>query len=98
MAAALFVGLAIMGKLGSIIASVPAATSPFPVEAAEADMGFLGFLVAVLLVAQALANSLILRAADGGNWFRSWTDFVAMTWLAVGVGLLAQSGLGSLLA
>lgn len=97
-AMALFVGLAILTKLGSIVATVPAETSPFPVEAAQADTVLLGLMVTMLLMLLALVSSLMLRAADGGSWFRSWTDFVGMMWLAVFVGILAEQGLGGLLA
>jgi archaellum biogenesis protein FlaJ (TadC family) len=44
-----------------------------------------------------MASGLMIHIADGGNWFRTYTDLVGMFWVAAIVSVGAQSALNSLL-
>jgi archaellum biogenesis protein FlaJ (TadC family) len=49
------------------------------------------------MLAHSMASGLMLHIADGGNYFRTYTDLVGMFWIAALVSVGATKALASLL-
>ncbi len=101
MSFALFVAVGIVGMLAGIFATQGAVAAESGVMGDmfqfEVDLVLVAFLVMCILVAHSLASSLMVRVADGGNYFRSWVDFVGMYWVGALVSVVSVNVLDGLL-
>jgi archaeal flagellar protein FlaJ len=99
MAFSLYVGLGIVGMLKKIFSeiSLPADTPFSEFLNFSVDIALVGFMIIVLMLAHSMASGLMLHIAEGGNYFRSYTDLVGMFWIAAVVSVAAQKALNSLL-
>jgi flagellar protein FlaJ len=99
MAFSLFVGLGIIGMLKKIFSGLSlgdnAVFSSF--LHFSANIPLIGFLIIVLLLVHSMASGLMIHMADGGNYFRTYSDLVGMFWVAAIVSVAAQSALSALL-
>ena len=99
MAFSLYVGLGIVGMLKGIFAeiSLPPDTPFADFLNFSVDIALVGFMIIVLMLAHSMASGLMLHIAEGGNYFRSYTDLVGMFWIAAVVSVAASRALESLL-
>ena len=99
MAFSLYVGLGIVGMLKKIFAeiSLPPDTPFASFLHFSVDIALVGFMIIVLMLAHSMASGLMLHIAEGGNYFRSYTDLVGMFWIAAIVSVGAQKALENLL-
>jgi flagellar protein FlaJ len=99
MAFSLYVGLGIVGMLKKIFTEIqlPPDTPFASFLNFSVDIALVGFLIIVLMLAHSMASGLMLHIAEGGNYFRSYTDLVGMFWIAAIVSVGAQRALESLL-
>jgi archaellum biogenesis protein FlaJ (TadC family) len=63
----------------------------------SANIPLIAFMIIVLLLVHSMASGLMIHMADGGNYFRTYTDLVGMFWVAAIVSVAAQSALEHLL-
>lgn len=99
MAFSLYVGLGIVGMLKKIFSeiSLPEDTPFAEFLNFSVDIALVGFMIIILMLAHSMASGLMLHIAEGGNYFRSYTDLVGMFWIAAVVSVAAQRALNSLL-
>lgn len=102
MAFALFVGVGIVSLLQGIFQDVSIPTEgPGAMFAsftsADLNVELMAFMVLIILLLHSLSSSLMIRVADGGNFFRSYADMVGLFWVASLVSVLSQNTLNSLL-
>jgi flagellar protein FlaJ len=99
MAFSLFVGLGIIGMLKKIFSNLDlgqnAAFASF--LHFSANIPLISFLIIILLLVHSMASGLMIHIADGGNYFRTYSDLVGMFWVAAIVSVAAQSALEHLL-
>ncbi|MEA3201668.1 MAG: archaeal flagellar protein FlaJ [Thermoplasmata archaeon] len=99
MAFSLYVGVGIVGMLKKIFTDIqlPPDTPFASFLHFSVDLALISFMVIVLMLAHSMASGLMLHIADGGNYFRTYTDLVGMFWVAAIVSVVATNALGSLL-
>jgi flagellar protein FlaJ len=99
MAFSLYVGLGIVGMLKKIFTEIqlPPDTPFASFLNFSVDIALVGFMIIILMLAHSMASGLMLHIAEGGNYFRSYTDLVGMFWIAAIVSVGAQRALESLL-
>ncbi len=99
MAFALFVGVGIVGLLKGIFTeiSLPADTPFASFLSFEVNLGLIAFLVVLLLLGHSIASGLMVHIADGGNYYRTYSDLPLMFWIAAIVSVGAQRALENLL-
>lgn len=99
MAFALFVGLGIVGMLEGIFSTIELTeTEAFgDFLSFDADLPLIGFMIIILLLVHSMASGLMIHMADGGNYFRTYSDLVGMFWVAAIVSVGAQRALENLL-
>jgi flagellar protein FlaJ len=101
MAFSLFVGVGIIGMLKKIFAGIDIQGEGLGAFASflhfSANIPLIGFMIIVLLLVHSMASGLMIHMADGGNYFRTYTDLVGMFWVAAIVSVAAQSALQHLL-
>lgn len=99
MAFSLYVGVGIVGMLKKIFTDIqlPPDTPFASFLHFSVDLALISFMVIVLMLAHSIASGLMLHIADGGNYFRTYTDLVGMFWIAAIVSVVATKALGSLL-
>ncbi|HWG91354.1 MAG TPA: archaellar assembly protein FlaJ [Candidatus Thermoplasmatota archaeon] len=100
MSFALFVGVAIVGLLEKIFTNLNLDSgTPFAsFFNFSTDLNLIAFLVIAMLLVHSVVSSLMIRIADGGNYFRSYVDLVGLFWVAAIVSWGAQKMLTGLLS
>ena len=99
MAFSLYVGIGIVGMLKGIFTDIqlPPDTPFADFLDFSIDLALVGFLVIILMLVHSMASGLMLHIADGGNYFRTYSDLVGMFWIAAIVSVVAERALASLL-
>jgi archaeal flagellar protein FlaJ len=99
MAFALYVGLGIVDMLENIFndMDMPEGTPFMEFFHFSSDSVLTNFLVMALLLGHAVTSALMVKIADGGNYFRSYGDLVGMFWVAAIVGVGAGRAIEYLL-
>lgn len=99
MAFSLYVGVGIVGMLKGIFAdiSLPEDTPFASFLHFSVDLPLMGFLIMILLLAHSMASGLMLHIADGGSYFRTYSDLVSMFWIASIVSVAAEKALENVL-
>src|SRR5207249_4123660 len=99
MAFSLFVGLGIIGMLKHIFAGLTLGSNVAFANFLHfsANIPLISFLIIILLLVHSMASGLMIHIADGGNYFRTYSDLVGMFWVAAIVSVAAQSALAALL-
>jgi flagellar protein FlaJ len=99
MAFSLYVGVGIVAMLKGIFeeVSLPEDTPFASFLNFSFDLALVAFMIIVLMLAHSMACGLMLHIADGGNYFRTYSDLPMMFWIAAIVSVFAQRALASLL-
>jgi flagellar protein FlaJ len=102
MAFSLFIGVGIISMLKKIFAGIDLGADANVSQFASflhfsANIPLIAFMIIVLLLVHSMASGLMIHMADGGNYFRTYTDLVGMFWVSAIVSVAAQSALEHLL-
>lgn len=99
MAFSLYVGVGIVGMLKGIFTEVtlPEDTPFASFLHFSVDLPVMAFMIMVLLLAHSMASGLMLHIADGGSYFRTYSDLVFMFWIAAVVSVVAERALDNVL-
>jgi len=99
MAFSLYVGVGIVTMLKGIFENIDLGEdSPFgDFLSFSFDLQLVAFMIIILLLVHSMASGLMLHIADGGNYFRTYSDLPIMFWVAAIVSVLAERSLASLL-
>ncbi len=99
MAFALYVGVSIVGLLKHIFENIdlPPNTPFSDFLHFSVNIELISFMVIIILLAHSMASGLMIRIAEGGNYFRAYSDFVGMYWIAAVVSVGAEKALSGLL-
>jgi len=99
MAFSLFVGLGIIAMLKRIFTNLDLGDNVAFASFLHfsANIPLISFLIIILLLVHSMSSGLMIHMADGGNYFRTYTDLVGMFWVAAIVSVAAQSALEHLL-